>query len=75
VGQFGIGINYVQSLWTLLLSPFLFSLLIRKDKRALALLLAASLPILSNSLVSPAVSGTEASFPDQPQAVLITECW
>jgi hypothetical protein len=51
---------------------FLVSLLISKDKRALALLLAASLTILSNSLVSPALSGTEASFPDQPHAVIVT---
>lgn len=43
-----------------------------QDRRALALLLAASLTILSNTLISPALPGIEASFPDHPNAGLLT---
>ncbi len=43
-----------------------------QDRRVLALLLAASLTILSNTLISPALPGIEASFPDQSDAGLLT---
>ena len=42
------------------------------DRRAVALLLTASLTILSNTLISPALPGIEAAFPDQPNAELLT---
>lgn len=48
----------------------MFNLL--KDPRALALLLAASLTILSNTLISPALPGLEAHFAGQPNAGLLT---
>ena len=43
-----------------------------KDPRAVALLLAASLTILSNTIISPALPGLQASFPDNPNAELMT---
>lgn len=43
-----------------------------QDRRALALLLTASLTILSNTLISPALPGIEAAFPHQPNAELLT---
>lgn len=43
-----------------------------KDQRTLALLLAASLTILSNTLISPALPGLEAHFAGQPNAGLLT---
>ncbi len=43
-----------------------------KDQRAIALLLAASLTILSNTLISPALPGIEARFAGQPYAELMT---
>jgi len=43
-----------------------------KDRRAVALLLAASLTILSNTLISPALPGIEAYFADQLNAGLLT---
>ena len=43
-----------------------------RDPRAVALLLAASLTILSNATISPALPGLEESFPDQPNAGLLT---
>lgn len=43
-----------------------------KDRRAIALLLAASLTILSNTLISPALPGIEAHFAGQPNAGLWT---
>ncbi|MHA6346861.1 MFS transporter [Roseivivax sp. CAU 1761] len=43
-----------------------------KDPRALALLCAATLTILSNTVISPALPGLEASFPDDPNAAFLT---
>lgn len=43
-----------------------------RDPRAVALLLAASLTILSNMLISPGLPGLQASFPDNPNAELLT---
>ncbi|WP_172327923.1 MFS transporter [Mangrovicoccus sp. HB161399] len=43
-----------------------------KDPRAIALLLAASLTILSNSLISPALPGIEARFAGEEDAALLT---
>ena len=42
-----------------------------KDSRAVALLLAASLTILSNSLISPSLPGIEARFADEENAALL----
>lgn len=42
------------------------------DRRAVALLLTASLTILSNTLISPALPGIEAAFSDDPNAELLT---
>ncbi len=42
-----------------------------KDARAIALLLAASLTILSNSLISPALPGIEARFAGEDNAALL----
>ncbi|WP_138466450.1 MFS transporter [Poseidonocella sp. HB161398] len=42
-----------------------------KDARAIALLLAASLTILSNSLISPALPGIEARFAGEENAALL----
>lgn len=42
-----------------------------RDKRAVALLLAATLTILSNTLISPALPGLQAVFKGQPSADLI----
>ena len=43
-----------------------------KDSRAIALLLAATLTILSNTLISPALPGIQAHFAGQPYAELLT---
>lgn len=43
-----------------------------RDPRALALLLAASLTILSNATISPALPGIEARFSETPDAALLT---
>lgn len=43
-----------------------------KDPRAIALLLAASLTILSNATISPALPGIEAHFAGTPNAALVT---
>lgn len=43
-----------------------------RDARAVALLMAASLTILSNTIISPGLPGLAASFPDQPNAELLT---
>ena len=43
-----------------------------KEPRAVALLLAASLTILSNTVISPALPGIEAQFPGDPNAELLT---
>ncbi|MBE3637316.1 MFS transporter [Mangrovicoccus algicola] len=42
-----------------------------RDRRAIALLLAASLTILSNSLISPALPGIEARFAEEENAALL----
>ena len=42
-----------------------------KDARVVALLLAATLTILSNSIISPALPGIEAAFDGTPNAALI----
>ena len=39
-----------------------------RDPRAWALILAATLTILSNATISPALPGLEASFADHPDA-------
>ena len=44
-----------------------------KDSRAIALLLAATLTILSNTLISPALPGIEAHFAGQPYAESFTK--
>ncbi|WP_417769566.1 MFS transporter [Stappia sp.] len=43
-----------------------------RDRQALALLLAASLTILSNATISPALPGIEAAFAGTPDAALLT---
>ncbi|MFC6658474.1 MFS transporter [Roseibium salinum] len=43
-----------------------------RDRRAVALLLAASLTILSNATISPALPGIEARFSGTPDAALLT---
>ncbi|GGA17248.1 MFS transporter [Salipiger profundus] len=43
-----------------------------KDSRAVALLLAASLTILSNSLISPSLPGIQARFADEENAALLS---
>ena len=43
-----------------------------RDRQALALLLAASLTILSNATISPALPGIEAWFAETPDAALLT---
>lgn len=47
----------------------MFSLL--RDRRALALLLAATLTILSNTIISPGLPGIQAAFDSHPQADLL----
>lgn len=43
-----------------------------RDPRAIALLLAASLTIMSNATISPSLPGIEAAFADTPNAGLLT---
>src|SRR5690606_6032431 len=43
-----------------------------RDPRAWALLLAATLTVMANSTIAPALPGLEAMFGDTPQAGLIT---
>ncbi|MFV1594552.1 MFS transporter [Phaeobacter sp. JH20_36] len=43
-----------------------------KDPRALALLFAATLTIMANATISPALPGLEAEFADTPNAALLT---
>ncbi len=43
-----------------------------QDQRAIALLLAATLLIMANATISPALPGLEARFADHPDAVLLT---
>ncbi|MDF0599392.1 MFS transporter [Psychromarinibacter sp. C21-152] len=45
---------------------------ILRDPRAIALLLAASLTIMSNATISPSLPGIEAAFADTPNAGLLT---
>jgi len=42
------------------------------DRRAVALLLAATLTTMANAAISPALPGLEARFADHPQAALLT---
>lgn len=43
-----------------------------RDQRAIALLMAASLTVMANATISPALAGLEASFPDTPEAGMLT---
>ncbi|NIZ08555.1 MFS transporter [Pseudooceanicola sp. HF7] len=43
-----------------------------KDRRAIALMLAASLTVMSNAIISPSLTGIEAHFSDNPNAELLT---
>lgn len=43
-----------------------------RDPRAIALLMAASLTVMANATISPALAGLEATFPDTPNAGMLT---
>jgi MFS family permease len=43
-----------------------------RDPKAIALLLAATLTVMSNATISPALPGIEAQFADTPDAALLT---
>ncbi|WP_156294308.1 MFS transporter [Serratia oryzae] len=43
-----------------------------RDQRAIALLLAASLTVMANATISPALAGLEAAFSDAPHAEILT---
>lgn len=43
-----------------------------QDLRAIALLMAASLTVMANATISPALAGLEAAFSDTPNAEILT---
>lgn len=43
-----------------------------RDSRAVALLLAATLTVMANATISPALPGLERLFADEPHAALLT---